>query len=81
MLAERALGLLGADWVAHASAVLERRFSDSDLCSRESRQQARIARFLQSRGFYRGDSLKALMQLGKQIARATADDQADFDQS
>lgn len=81
MLAERALGLLDADWVAHASAVLARRFSDSDLCSRESRQQARIARFLQSRGFYRGDSLKALMQLGKQIARATADDQADFDQS
>ncbi|MEE9320546.1 MAG: regulatory protein RecX [Granulosicoccus sp.] len=76
-LAEYAVSTLDTDWVEHAAVVLQRRFSESDLRNRETRQQARIARFLQSRGFYRGDSLKALTQLRK-LSNTVADDQAEF---
>jgi len=46
-----ALDELDTDWVAHAVDALQRRFNDSELADNSQRQRARIARFLQSRGF------------------------------
>lgn len=57
-----ALEALPISWIDHASEVLERRFDSSLISSQSSKDEARIARFLASRGFTPGVALRALKQ-------------------
>jgi len=51
---------LDTDWVAHAAAALQSRFSEEELSDNSQRQRARVARFLQSRGFSPSTAHRAL---------------------
>ena len=74
-LAGDAVEALGADWVEHAQATLEGRFAPDAIADDEPKAKARIARFLQSRGFGSGDALRALDRARKRIERESlADD-------
>lgn len=59
-LANDAITALDADWVERAGAALTARFDQSVIGDDELKTRAKIARFLQSRGFSSGDSLRAL---------------------
>lgn len=67
--AEDAIGALGADWVERAGEALAARFSAADIASEEPRVRARIARFLQGRGFAASDALRALDEARRRIER------------
>ncbi len=59
-LAGQALSESGSDWSEIAADALLRRFTADQLSSNETRLKAKIARFLQSRGFSGSDALRAL---------------------
>ena len=59
-LVNAALEEQNADWSQIALQALERRFHADVIASRSSRDEARISRFLASRGFAASDALKAL---------------------
>ena len=68
-LAERGVGstevreameALGADWQERAEAALGAKFRDDQIVDPEPKVRARIARFLQGRGFSAGDSIRAV---------------------
>ncbi len=61
-LRNQALEQLNVDWPALAASVLLRRFDQTQLADRSTKQRSRIARFLQSRGFSGRDSLRAVQQ-------------------
>ena len=71
-LAERAVDALGADWAERAEAVLAARFDDGAVADDEPRARARIARFLQGRGFSPGDSLRALDRARRRVEDAAS---------
>ena len=62
-----ALEALGADWVERAEAALGSRFAPEDIVDDSQRSQARVARFLQGRGFGAGDALRALDRARRRI--------------
>lgn len=64
-LVETALADQTATWAELAQAALERKFDARTICSREKRDEARMARFLASRGFSFGDALRALTEARK----------------
>jgi len=68
-LAGDAVEALEADWVERAQSTLEHRFARNAIADDEPKAEARIARFLQSRGFGSGDSLRALDRARKRIER------------
>jgi len=59
-LCRQSVSALNADWQEMAEIALCKRFSSADLLSEETRQKARMARFLESRGFSTGDSIRAI---------------------
>jgi len=61
-LAADALDSLTADWVEHAEAVICRKFRADEIVSSEPKVEAKIARFLQTRGFSSSVALRALKQ-------------------
>ena len=70
-LADDAIAALGADWVERAGVALGARFDDAAVADEEPRARARIARFLQGRGFAPGDALRALDEARRRIERDT----------
>ena len=74
-LAADALEALGADWTERAEVALERRFAASAIGDDDPKARARIARFLQGRGFGSGESIRALDRARRRLERDTlADD-------
>ena len=69
-LVGEAIDALAADWQAVASKALDRQFSIEQLTDQAPKQRARIARFLQSRGFHTSDAIKAV-SLAVQLASDT----------
>lgn len=59
-LSRSAIEKLAIDWSEHASDTLRRRFSDSELTESDQKVKAKLARFLQSRGFSASDSHRAM---------------------
>ena len=72
-LADEAIGALGADWVERAGHVLASRFDAAAVADDEPRSRAKIARFLQGRGFSTGDALRALDRARRRIERESLD--------
>lgn len=68
-LADEAVEALGVDWVEQAGEVLASRFDAAAIADDEPRGRARIARFLQGRGFTSGDALRALDEARRRIER------------
>lgn len=68
-LADEAIEALGADWVERAGEALASRFDASAIAEDEPRVRAKIARFLQGRGFSPGDALRALDLARRRIER------------
>ena len=78
-LAERGVGsgevreameALAADWEERAEAALVAKFRDDQIVDPEPRVRARIARFLQGRGFSAGDSIRAVERARSRIVAA-----------
>ena len=55
-----AMDELGADWQERAEAALVAKFRDEQIADPEPKARARVARFLQGRGFSAGDSIRAV---------------------
>ena len=70
-LVAAALATFDGCWCDYAQAVLEKRFDAQGICSREKRDEARIARFLASRGFAMSDALRALKAARAEIERGS----------
>ena len=68
-----ALEALGADWAERAEAALVGKFRDDQIVDPEPRARARIARFLQGRGFSDGDSIRAVDAARARIVAAAGD--------
>lgn len=68
VLAAATLKHLQVDWSELAELALSRRFSVSQITDTGQRSTARIARFLQGRGFSSADTLRALKRLRRQHA-------------
>ena len=74
-VAADAIDALGADWVERAEAALGARFAPAAVADDDPKARARVARFLQGRGFGSGDSLRALDRARRRIERESlADD-------
>ena len=69
VLADEAIEALGADWTERAGEVLAARFDAAAIADDEPRARAKIARFLQGRGFASGDALRALDEARRRIER------------
>lgn len=67
-LAKSAIARLDVDWLDHARHTLLGRFSESELAESDQKTKAKIARFLQSRGFSAGDTHKAMQIVCQEIA-------------
>lgn len=63
-----ALESLGIDWQLVAGEALRGRFRDEQLADDSQRQQAKLARFLEARGFSAGDSLRAIREARAVVA-------------
>jgi len=61
-----ALDELQADWVQHAENLIGRKFTSEQIISNEPKVEAKIARFLQTRGFSSSVALRALKQSRQQ---------------
>lgn len=68
-LVDAALADQPVSWAELAQAALENRFGVDVIVSTEQRDQARIARFLASRGFASSDALRALNTARKALSR------------
>lgn len=66
-LVDAALSAQSVSWAELAQAALERRFDASIIISRDRHDEARISRFLASRGFSASDSLRALITARKDL--------------
>jgi regulatory protein len=66
---QRALQLLEVNWAEQAEAVIAKRFAAHEITDSDQRATARIARFLQGRGFASSDALRALKQLRRELGR------------
>lgn len=78
-LADQALESLGANWELIARQALTGRFPMDQLADASQRQQGRMARFLQSRGFSSGDALRAIRHTHREaLATSCADFDGDF---
>lgn len=71
-LVDAALADQPVSWAELAQAALENRFDVDVIISTEQRDQARIARFLASRGFASSDALRALNVARKALSRKNA---------
>lgn len=67
-LIHQAIENLSTDWLEHACIVLLKRFDGPAIASRETKQEARISRFLASRGFDPGVSLRALRKIRSDLS-------------
>ncbi|MBX2886135.1 MAG: recombination regulator RecX [Granulosicoccus sp.] len=65
---EQALNDQNINWLEHAQTVISNRFEPDAIISAEPKIEARIARFMQHRGFTGSDSLRALQVLRKRIS-------------
>ena len=70
-----ALDELGADWAERAEAALVAKFGDDRIADPEPRVRAKIARFLQGRGFSAGDSMRAVDAARSRIVAAANDEE------
>lgn len=68
-LTQQALSNLSITWSEHAESVIRRRFSVQDILDTDQRITARIARFLNARGFASSDALRALNQARRELSR------------
>lgn len=68
-VADDAIAALEADWIERAGRVLEGRFAPAAIADDEPKGRARIARFLQGRGFGASDALRALDRARRRIER------------
>lgn len=68
-LTSYALRALNADWSHLAESLIHNRYNAEDILDESRRTTARIARFLQARGFASGDALRALNAARKSVAR------------
>ena len=66
-LIQHALAHLEAEWSEHAAAVILKRFSTAVLSDLDQRGTAKIARFLQARGFASSDAFRALQSARRQL--------------
>lgn len=66
-LASHALNALNTDWSQQAQASLVKRFDSCDILDTKPRSAARIARFLQSRGYASSDALRALQRARRDL--------------
>ncbi len=64
---QSALKLLDVDWVERAEIVIAKRFTTQEITDLDQRATARIARFLQGRGFASSDALRGLNQLRREL--------------
>ena len=69
-LVDAALANQSVSWAELAQAALENRFDARIIASSEQRDQAKMSRFLASRGFASSDSLRALNAARKALPRA-----------
>lgn len=67
-LVQRALAKLTVTWSEHAESVIHKRFAAPDILDNSQRATARIARFLNGRGFASGDALRALNQARHELS-------------
>lgn len=67
ILIDAALAQPSIEWAECAQTILEKRFDADAITSLEKRLTARIARFLEARGFSSGDAIKALKRSREQI--------------
>ena len=65
-----AMEALAADWEERAEAALVAKFRDDQIVDPEPKARARIARFLQGRGFSAGDSIRAVDRARARIVAA-----------
>jgi len=63
--AEAALAALNVDWVERAASALRTRFDVGSITESDQKMRAKVARFLQGRGFSSSDSLKALQSVAR----------------
>lgn len=63
----QALDLLEIDWAEQAGTVLAGRFTPAEIADTGQRSTARIARYLQSRGYSSSDALRALQRQRREI--------------
>ena len=68
-LIQQALSNLSITWSEHAESVIHRRFCAQHILDTDQRMTARIARFLNGRGFASGDALRALNQARRDLNR------------
>lgn len=66
---QNALNLLNVNWAEHAESVIAKRFTAQEITDLDQRATARIARFLQGRGFASSDALRGLNQLRRELGR------------
>ena len=69
---QNALKLLDVNWAEHAESVIAKRFTTQEITDPDQRATARIARFLQGRGFASSDVLRAVNQLRRELGRHRA---------
>ncbi|ASJ72469.1 regulatory protein RecX [Granulosicoccus antarcticus] len=65
----RAMQLLDVDWVEQAEKVIYKRFTSHEITDTDQAATARIARFLQGRGFNSSDVLRGLNQARRELGR------------
>jgi len=68
-LIQHGLANLSVTWSEHAESVIHRRFCEQDILDTDQRMTARIARFLNGRGFASNDALRALNQARRELNR------------
>ena len=66
-LVNKALEILTVTWSEHAESVIHKRFAPADILDNSQRATARIARFLNGRGFASSDALRALNQARREL--------------
>ena len=66
---QNALKLLDVNWAEHAEIVIAKRFTAQEITDLDQKATARIARFLQGRGFASSDALRGLNQLRRELFR------------
>ena len=66
---QNALNLLDVNWAEHAESVIAKRFTTQEITDPDQRATARIARFMQGRGFASSDVLRGLNQLRRDLGR------------
>jgi len=66
-LTRRAFEVVEADWTEVATRLIHKRFNAEDIVGTDQRAVARIARFVQGRGFTAGDVARALREARKNV--------------